>query len=78
MRGRLVHGVVLVDAVMILLAVLLHDLVFLLVQSNLTQERFLVPLLTQSLPTAAYSALVGCRCCVWPSSRACCAPRTRP
>jgi rod shape-determining protein MreD len=59
MRGRLVHGVLVVDAVMIVLAVLLHDLVFLLVQSNLTQERFLVPLLTQSLPAAAYSALVG-------------------
>ena len=59
LRGRLVHGVIVVDAVMIVVAVLLHDFVFLLVQSNLTQERFLVPLLTQSLPTAAYSALVG-------------------
>lgn len=59
LRGRLVHGVVAVDAVMIVLAVLLHDFVFLLVQSNLTQERFLVPLLTQSLPVAVYSALVG-------------------
>lgn len=59
LRGRLVHGVVLVDAVMIVTAVLLHDFVFLLVQSNLTQERFLVPLLTQSLPSAVYSALVG-------------------
>lgn len=59
LRGRLVHGVIVVDAVMIVLAVLLHDFVFLLVQSNLTQERFLVPLLTQSLPSAAYSALVG-------------------
>ena len=48
-----------VDAVMIVLAVLLHDFVFLLVQSNLTQERFLIPLLTQSLPVAVYSALVG-------------------
>lgn len=59
LRGRLVHGVVAVDAVMIILAVLLHDFVFLLVQSNLTQERFLVPLLTQSLPSALYSAIVG-------------------
>ena len=59
LRGRLVHGVIVVDAVMIVVAVLLHDFVFLLVQSNLTQERFLVPLLTQSLPTAVYSALVG-------------------
>lgn len=59
LRGRLVHGVVVVDAVMIMAAVLLHDFVFLLVQSNLTQERFLVPLLSQSLPTAVYSALVG-------------------
>ena len=59
LRGRLVHGVVVVDAVMIVLAVLLHDFVYLLVQSNLTQDRFLVPLLTQSLPVAAYSALVG-------------------
>ncbi|MBK7189776.1 MAG: rod shape-determining protein MreD [bacterium] len=59
LRGRLVHGVIVVDAAMIVLAVLLHDFVFLLVQSNLTQERFLVPLLTMSLPTAVYSALVG-------------------
>lgn len=59
LRGRLVHGVVAVDAVMIIVAVLLHDFVFLLVQSNLTQERFLVPLLTQSLPSAVYSAIVG-------------------
>ncbi len=59
LRGRLVHGVLIVDGVMILVAVLLHDFVFLLVQSNLTQDRFLVPLLTQSLPVAAYSALVG-------------------
>ncbi len=59
LRGRLVHGVIVVDAVMIVLAVLLHEFVFLLVQSNLTQERFLVPLLTQALPTAVYSALVG-------------------
>lgn len=59
LRGRLVHGVVVVDAVMIIVAVLLHDFVYLLVQSNLTQERFLVPLLTQSVPEAVYTALVG-------------------
>ncbi|MFH2053709.1 MAG: rod shape-determining protein MreD [bacterium] len=59
LRGRLVYGMPLVEGVVILLAVLAHDLVFLLVQSRLGDEAFLVPFVTQALPTALYSGLVG-------------------
>jgi len=59
LRGRLVHGVPLVEATMIFLAVLGHDLVFLLFQSRLIDEAFLIPLVTRTLPDAIYSGLVG-------------------
>ncbi len=59
LRGRLVHGVPVVEATMIALAVLAHDLVFLLFQSRLIDESFLMPLLTRSVPVAIYSGLVG-------------------
>jgi rod shape-determining protein MreD len=58
-RGRLVYGVPLVEAVVITLAVFAHDLVYLLVKSNLADEQFLMPLVTRSLPVAVYSGLVG-------------------
>ena len=59
LRSRLVRGMPVVEGVVVALAVLLHDLVFLLVQSRLTDEGFLRPFLTQSLPVALYSGVVG-------------------
>ena len=59
LRSRLVHGMPVVEGVMVALAVFLHDLVFLLVQSRLTDDGFLRPFLTQSIPVAIYSAVAG-------------------
>jgi rod shape-determining protein MreD len=59
LRGRLVHGMPLVEAAVVAVAVLAHDVVFLLVQSNLVDEAFLLPLVTKSLPVAVYSAVVA-------------------
>ena len=59
LRERLVFGLPVVEGALVLLAVLAHDLLFLLVQSRLTGEAFLRPILTQTLPVAAYSGLVG-------------------
>jgi len=59
LRSRLVHGMPVVEGVMVALAVFLHDLVFLLVQSRLTDDGFLRPFLTQSLPVAIYSGVAG-------------------
>ena len=59
LRGRLVYGVPLVEAAVVALAVFAHDLLFLLVQSNMADEQFLLPLLTRTLPAAVYSGLVG-------------------
>jgi rod shape-determining protein MreD len=59
LRGRLVHGVPLVEGTMVALAVLSHDFIYLLFQSRLIDEAFLVPLITRSLPAALYSGVVG-------------------
>ena len=59
LRSRLVHGMPVVEGVVVAIAVILHDLVFLLVQSRLTDDGFLRPFLTQSLPVAVYTGLVG-------------------
>nr|MEE4267626.1 rod shape-determining protein MreD [Candidatus Krumholzibacteria bacterium] len=59
LRGRLVHGVPLVEGTMVTLAVLSHDFIYLLFQSRLIDEAFLVPLITRSLPAALYSGVVG-------------------
>lgn len=59
LRGRLVHGVPVVEGTMIALAVLSHDLIYLLFQSRLIDEAFLVPLVTRSIPVAIYSGIVG-------------------
>lgn len=59
LRGRLVYGVPLVEGTVIAAAVVAHDLLFLLVQSSLTDEQFLMPLITRTLPVAVYSGLVG-------------------
>jgi len=59
LRGRLVHGVPLVEGAVVAVAVLAHDVVYLLVQSNMVDEAFLLPLLTKSLPAAVYSGVVA-------------------
>lgn len=59
LRGRLVHGVPLVEGTMVALAVLGHDFIYLLFQSRLIDESFLVPLVTRTLPVALYSGIVG-------------------
>lgn len=59
LRSRLVHGMPVVEGVVVALSVVLHDLVFLLVQSRLTDDGFLRPFLTQSLPVALYSGVAG-------------------
>jgi len=58
-RGRLVFGMPLVEGLVVAIAVFAHDFFFLLVQSSLSEEQFLLPLLTRSIPVAVYSALVG-------------------
>lgn len=59
LRSRLVHGMPVVEGVVVAIAVILHDLVFLLVQSRLTDDGFVRPFLTQSLPVAIYTGVVG-------------------
>jgi rod shape-determining protein MreD len=59
LRNRLAHGLPVAEGVVVALSVLVHDLVFLLVQSNLIDEGFLRPFLTQSLPVALYSGVAG-------------------
>ena len=59
LRGHLVYGLPVVDGLVVLLAVLAHDIVFLLFQSRLSDDAFLMPLVTQSLPVALSSGLVG-------------------
>ncbi|RKZ18566.1 rod shape-determining protein MreD [bacterium] len=59
LRGHLVYGLPVVDGLVVLLAVLLHDIVFLLFQSRLSDDAFLMPLVTQTLPVAVYSGIIG-------------------
>ena len=59
LRRRLVFGLAVVEGALVALAVVAHDLVFLLVQSRLTDEAFLRPLITQTLPVAVYTGLIG-------------------
>ncbi len=59
LRSRLVHGLPVVEGIVVALAVLIHDLVFLLVQSRLIDEGFLRPFFGQSLPVAVYSGFAG-------------------
>ncbi len=58
-RGRLVYGVPVVEGALVLVSSLAHDTLFLLVQSRLQSDAFLGPLLTQAVPTAFYTAIVG-------------------
>ncbi len=59
LRGRLVYGVPLVEGLVVAIAVFAHDFLFLLVQSNLADEQFLLPLFTRTISVAIYSGLVG-------------------
>ena len=59
LRGRLVYGLPVVEGLVLVVAVVAHDVVFLLVQSRLTDDAFLAPLLARTLPTALYTGLVG-------------------
>lgn len=59
LRGRLAHGLPVAEGMVVVLAVLAHDIVFLLVQSRLIDEGFLRPLWTQTLPVALYSGVTG-------------------
>jgi rod shape-determining protein MreD len=59
MRDHLVYGVPIVEGVVVALAVLAHDTLFLLVQSRLSAEAFLRPFLSEAIPVALYSGLVG-------------------
>lgn len=58
-RGRLMYGLPLVEGILLLVASLGHDTLFLLVQSRQRSEVFMGPWLTGALPTAIYTALVG-------------------
>ncbi len=58
-RGRLVYGMVLVEAALLLLAGLSHDTLVLLVQSRQQHDVFLDPWLADALPTALYTAVAG-------------------
>ncbi len=59
LRRRLVYGMPLVEATVVALTVLVHDFVFLMVQSIVTGESFVVPFLAGTLPVALYSGLVA-------------------
>ncbi len=59
LRGRLLYGVPLVEGLVVAIAVFAHDFLFLLVQSNLADEQFLLPLFTRTISVAIYSGLVG-------------------
>ncbi len=59
LRGRLVYGVPLVEGLVVAVSVFAHDFVFLLVQSNLADEQFMMPLVLRTIPVAVYSGLVG-------------------
>jgi rod shape-determining protein MreD len=59
LRGHLVYGMPLVEAVLIAVAVLAHDVLYLLVASRLASEDFLQRLLVEAIPGALYSAVIG-------------------
>ncbi len=59
LRGRLVHGMPLVEATVVAISIVAHDLVFLIIQSILTSEGNILSLFTWTLPTAVYSGLAG-------------------
>lgn len=58
-RGRLVYGLLPVEAALVLAAALGHDTLFMLIQSRQQSEVFLGSWFTDALPTAVYTAVVG-------------------
>ncbi|MFO7655002.1 MAG: rod shape-determining protein MreD [Candidatus Krumholzibacteriia bacterium] len=59
LRGRIIYGMPLVEGLVVFLAALAHDTLYLLVQSRMADEAFLVPMLTNALPGALYTALIA-------------------
>ncbi len=59
LRGRLVYGMPVVEAIVLMLAVLVHDLVFLLVQNGFGNQISLGSFFLQSMPVAVYTGGVG-------------------
>ncbi|PJA75717.1 rod shape-determining protein MreD [bacterium CG_4_9_14_3_um_filter_65_15] len=59
LRRRLAYGMPLVEAMVVALAVLAHDLVYLLVASGGGGDSFPLRFITRSLPTAIYSGLLS-------------------
>lgn len=59
LRGRLVYGMPVVEGLVIALAALSHDTLYLLVQSRLNSDEFLRPLVLGVIPGAFYSGLIG-------------------
>lgn len=59
LRGHLVHGMPLVEATVIALSVVAHDLVFLVLKVNLFSDSHFMSLLTRTLPAAVYTGLIG-------------------
>ena len=59
MRSRLIYGMPIVEFAVLFLAVLGHDLVFLLVQDRFGTESSLASLFLQSAPVALYTGIIG-------------------
>jgi rod shape-determining protein MreD len=59
LRGRLIHGMPLVEATVVAISVVAHDVVFLIIQSGLSEGGHILSLLTWTLPRALYSGLMG-------------------
>lgn len=59
LRGRLVHGMPLVEATVVALSVVAHDVVFLIIRSSLSEGGDFISLFTRTLPVALYSGLAG-------------------
>ncbi len=59
LRGRLVYGMPVVEFAVLVLAVLAHDLVFLMVQDRFVTEHFLGTFFLRSAPVALYTGIVG-------------------
>ncbi|MEN8007035.1 MAG: rod shape-determining protein MreD [Candidatus Krumholzibacteriota bacterium] len=59
LRGRLIHGMPLVEATVIAIAVVAHDLVFLVIQASMFADGDFLSLFTRTLPSAVYTGLVG-------------------
>lgn len=57
--GRLIHGMPLVEAAVVVISVVAHDLVFLVIRSSLADGGGFLSLFTHTLPVALYSGLAG-------------------